>query len=62
MHKVLIQFYDANTLRLMPVGSVVDWTDPDRIKSAVKRGLIEEIKEEKPKAPAKKKTASKKGK
>ena len=62
MYRVLQQFYDAQSLKLIAVGTVVDWTDADRIKSALDRGLIEEVKTEKPKAPAKKKTASKKGK
>ena len=63
MYKVILQFHDEKTLRLMQPGDTADWTDEDRIKKAVERGLIEEIKEpkkepeaeEKPKAKAKKK-------
>ena len=64
MYKVIQAFHDAKSLQLMQVGAVIDWKDADRIEAAIKRGLIEEIKEkkaeDKPKAPAKKKTASKK--
>lgn len=66
MYKVIKMFHDAKSLRLMPEGMTLDWTDEERIKSALDRGLIEEVKEkkteakkeEKPKpkkAPAKKK-------
>lgn len=61
---VKTQFHDAKSLRVLPEGAIIEWEDADRIEAAIKRGLIEEIKEkkseDKPKAPAKKKTASKK--
>ena len=64
MYKVIQAFHDAKSLQLMSVGAVIDWEDADRIEAEIKRGLIAEIKEkkaeDKPKAPAKKKTASKK--
>lgn len=59
MYRVIQQFHDAKSLQLITVGSVIDWDDKDRIKSALERGLIEEIKEEK-KAESKKKTTAKK--
>lgn len=60
MYKVIQQFHDAKSLQLITVGSVIDWDDKDRIQSALERGLIEEIKEEKKAEPKKKATAKKK--
>ena len=58
MYRVIKQFHDAKTLQVYPVGELIVWDDADRIKSAVKRGLIEEVEVKKPKETAKK-TASK---
>lgn len=60
MYKVIQQFHDAKSLQLVTVGSIIDWDDKDRIQSAIERGLIEEIKEEKKAEPKKKTTAKKK--
>lgn len=60
MYKVIQQFHDAKSLQLITVGSIIDWDDKDRIQSALERGLIEEIKEEKKAEPKKKATAKKK--
>lgn len=63
MYKVIQQFHDAKSLQLVTVGSIIDWDDKDRIQSALERGLIEEIKEEKTEAKKtepKKKTPAKK--
>lgn len=64
MYKVIQAFHDQNTMELMTVGTVVDWTDEKRIKAALDRGLIEEIKpKEEPKAmPEPKKAPAKKKK
>lgn len=62
MFKVIQTFHDAKSLQLYTVGSVVDWDDPEQIKSALDRGLIEEIKEaktEKKAEPKPKKVAKK---
>lgn len=61
MFKVIQQFHDAQSLQFFTVGSVIDWDDKDRIKAALERGLIEEIKEAKTekKAEPKKKAAKK---
>ena len=60
-YKVLQNFHDADTMGLVPAGSIVDWEDKARIKAALDRGLIAEIEAPKP-APAlaKKKAATKK--
>ena len=58
MYKVKEAFYDAESFLLLTPGTTIDWSDEKRIKEGIKRGLIEEIKEEAPKpkkAPAKKK-------
>lgn len=60
MYKVIQQFHDAKSLQLITVGSVIDWDDKDRIKSALERGLIEEIKEEKAEAETKEEKPKKK--
>lgn len=63
MYKVIQTFHDAQTCQLMTVGAVIEWEDADRIKAALERGLIEEIKpakEAQQKKPAAKKTTSKK--
>lgn len=64
MYKVIQQFHDAKSFQLVTVGSIIDWDDKDRIQSALERGLIEEIKEEKAEAkktePKKKSSAKKK--
>ena len=60
MYKVLQPFNDAVTLELMEAGMIIDWDDPVRIKSAIKRGLIEEVKEAPKKKAAPKKAAKKK--
>lgn len=65
MYRVIQQFYDAKSLQLMAEGSLIEWTDEDRIKAAVDRGLIEEVKPAKAEAktepkPAKKKAPAKK--
>lgn len=60
MYKVLQPFNDAFTLELLTEGTIIDWDDPIRIQSAVKRGLIEEVKAEPKKKAAPKKAAKKK--
>lgn len=60
MYRVLLQFHDDKSLQLVTVGSIIDWDDKDRIKAAIERGLIEEIKEEKKAEPKKKASAKKK--
>ena len=62
MYRVIKQFHDAKTFRLYPVGEIIVWDDADRIKSAIERGLIEEVEEKKPKATAKKKASTTKRK
>lgn len=62
MYRVIKQFHDAKTFRPYPVGEIIVWDDADRIKSAIERGLIEEVEEKKPKATAKKKASTTKRK
>lgn len=58
-YKVLQSFHDAKSMGLVPAGSLVDWNDEERIKAALDRGLIAEIKKPKPAQPKKKATKKK---
>lgn len=60
MYKVIETFHDAKSLRLMPEGMIIDWTDEERIQSALDRGLIEEVKEKKAEAKKEEKPKAKK--